>query len=77
MVGWIGQSNAAAPFTVRSTFLQHGCCGLYSGIDAVFQRLLRWQLSRNFPGTTSTLSSSTIVDNSGQLSRRQKVHSIP
>ena len=68
MVGWIGQSNAAAPFTVRPAFLQHGCCGLHSGIDAVFQRPLRWH---------STSSSSTIVDNPGQLSRRQKVHGSP
>jgi len=29
MLGWTCQSSAAASFTVRPTFLQHGCCGPY------------------------------------------------
>ena len=76
-LGSMCQSCAAESLTVRPAFLHYGCCGPYGGIGAVLWRLLRWQLSRNFPGTTSTSSSSTDIDNMGQLSQRRKVCSSP
>lgn len=77
IIGWTRQSSAAVPFTVWPGFLQHGCCGPHGGVNGRSQRLLRWQLSRISPGTTSISSSSTDVDNSAQVSRRRKVHSSP
>ena len=48
MPGWVSQSRASAPFTVRPAFLHHGCCGPYGGIASIHQRLLRWHLSQIF-----------------------------
>jgi hypothetical protein len=62
-LGSMCQSCAVAPLMVRPAFLHHGCCRPYGGIGAVLQRLLRWQLSRISPGTSSISSSSTDIDN--------------
>ena len=57
-------------------FRDYDSCGPYGGIDSIGVEAAQGALVREFSRTSSTSSTSTIVDNEGQVLRRVEVRGM-